>query len=47
MKLAICLYENIGITQATSQRQDNVNLLKESEIANTDPTIYYEAIKLC
>jgi len=46
MKLAICLYENVGPTQTTSQRQDNVNLLKESEIANTDPTIYYEAVKL-
>ena len=46
MKLAICLYENIGITQATSQRQDNVNLLIEPEIANTDPAICYEAVKL-
>ena len=46
MKLAICLYENIGLTQATSQRQDNVNLLKESEIANTDPAICYESVKL-
>jgi len=45
MKLAICLYGNIGIAQAASQRQDNVNLLKESEIANTDPAICYEAIK--
>ena len=46
MKLAICLYGNVGTGQTASQRQDNINLLKESEIANTDPAICYETVKL-
>ena len=46
MKLAISLYGNVGISQATSQSQNNINLLKESEIANADFVICCEAIKL-
>ena len=46
MKLAISLYGNVCISQATSQIQNNINLLKESEIANTDFVICCEAIKL-
>tara|TARA_B100000674_G_scaffold486429_1_gene494973 strand:- start:2474 stop:3343 length:870 start_codon:yes stop_codon:yes gene_type:complete len=44
MNLAICLYGNIGIAQSASQRNSNVNLLKESENANTDPRICYQAL---
>tara|TARA_B100000900_G_scaffold258831_1_gene220594 strand:+ start:2087 stop:2950 length:864 start_codon:yes stop_codon:yes gene_type:complete len=45
MKLAICLFGNIGISENASQRQKNVNLLKESDLANTDPKICYQALK--
>jgi len=45
MKLAICLFGNIGIPQSASLRQDDVNLLKESEKANTDPEICFQAFK--
>jgi hypothetical protein len=45
MKLAICLYGNIGIPESASQRQGGINLLKESGKANTDPEICYQALK--
>jgi len=45
MKLAICLFGNIGIPQSASLRQDGVKLLKESEKASTDPEICFQAIK--
>ncbi len=45
MKLAISLYGNIGISQATNKSQNNINLLKESEIANTDSVICCEGTK--
>lgn len=45
MKLAICLFGNIGISKSASQRQKNVNLLKESDLANTDPEICYQGLE--
>ena len=44
MKLAICLYGNIGNSVDASARSSK-NLIKESKIANTDPSICYKNIK--
>ena len=45
MKLAICLFGNIGISESASLRQKNVDLLNESDLANTDPKICHQALK--
>ena len=44
MKIAICLYGNVGISKDASARS-NSNVIEESRIANTDPTICYNSIK--
>ena len=44
MKLAICLFGNVGISTDASNR-NSTNLLKESEQASTDPQICYEGIR--
>ena len=44
MKLAICLFGNIGVISSASQR-GNVDLLNESSKASTPPKIGYEGFK--
>jgi len=44
MKLAICLFGNIGVISSASQR-GNIDLLNESSKASTPPKIGYEGFK--
>ena len=45
MKIALCLFGNVGISTASSARPINTDVLKESNNASTDPCIAYDSIK--
>tara|TARA_Y100000996_G_scaffold187540_1_gene146568 strand:- start:12928 stop:13782 length:855 start_codon:yes stop_codon:yes gene_type:complete len=44
MKLAICLFGNVGIPSSASQRK-NVDLINESSSASTSPKVAFEGFK--
>ena len=44
MKLAVCLFGNVGISKDASERSKK-KLFEESTIADTDPEICFENIK--
>ena len=44
MKLAICLFGNVGITSSASQRK-NVDLINESSTASTSPKVAFEGFE--
>ena len=43
MKLAICLFSNVGISQDSSEKSKD-DVINESRSANTDPEIFFKKI---